>query len=301
MKKRLGFHIGLRTVKTAIAVLIAMVLVEIYGTSNSKLIFAMLGAMTAMRQTFRESVSACTAQLMGVLLGALLGVLLRLVPLPGLVLAGAGIVLVITIYNLLHIRFAPDLPCLIVVLLCVTPDIQPVAYATGRFWDTAIGLAVGMLINVLVFPYDNSRRVRDGIQSLDREVILFLEELFDGDGELPHAGIMEQKIDYLDSQLRILANQKTVFRIRRRKVDLEVYQQCEKKARQLAAQMEVLYQMGKPGALTEENRSRLLACGADIRDARRATGLSTEDIVTNYHVGCILTLREELLAILEGK
>ena len=299
MKRRLHFHIGLRTIKTAVAVLIAMVLVEVYGTSNSKLIFAMLGAMTAMRPTFQESLSACLAQLVGVLLGAVLGVALLQLPLPGLAQAGIGIVLVITLYNMFHISFAPDLPCLIVVLLCVTADIQPVQYAIGRFWDTAIGLAVGMLINVLVFPYDNSRRVRDTVQSLDREVILFLEDLFDGDDCLPDAESMEEKIDYLDGQLKILTNQKLILRLRKRNVNLELYQQCEKKARELAAQMEVLYQMGRPGILSEENRRLLIDSGAEIPAAEMETEQTRWDVVTNYHVSQILRLRRELLEILE--
>lgn len=299
MKKRLRFHIGLRTIKTAVAVLIAMVLVEAYGTSNSKLIFAMLGAMTAMRPTFKESLSACLAQLVGVLLGAALGVALLQLPLPGLAQAGIGIVLVITLYNMFHISFAPDLPCLIVVLLCVTADIQPVQYAIGRFWDTAIGLAVGMLINVLVFPYDNSRRVRDTVQSLDREVILFLEDLFDGDDCLPDAASMEEKIDYLDSQLKILTNQKLILRLRNRNVNVELYQQCEKKARELAAQMEVLYQMGRPGILNEENRQLLIDSGAEISAIQTETEQTQRDVVTNYHVSQILRLRRELLEILD--
>lgn len=299
MKRQIHFHIGLRTLKTAVAVLVAMVLVENYGTSNSKLIFAMLGAMTAMRQTFRESLSACLAQLVGVFLGALLGIGLLQLPLPGLAQAGIGIVLVITLYNMLRIPFPPDLPCLIVVLLCVTPDIQPEAYAVGRFWDTAIGLVVGMLINVLVFPYDNSRRMRQILGSLEREVITFLEELFDGDDCLPNGAAMEAKIDDLNIQLKILANQRQILWMRRRKVDLESYRQCQRKARELATQMEVLYQMGIPGCLNEENRRQLKDCGADIRDTRQADVTTQIDVVTNYHVCKILSLRRELLALLE--
>lgn len=299
MRNRLHFHIGLRTVKTAVAVLIAMILVEVYGTSNSKLIFAMLGAMTAVRPTFRESWYACLAQLVGVLLGAILGMGLLQLPIPGLAQAGIGIVLVISLYNMLRIPFAPDLPCLIVVLLCVMPDIQPWGYAIGRFWDTFIGLLVGLLVNVLVFPYDNRRRIRDTVQSLDKEVLVFLEELFDGDTHLPDAEAMEEKIDYLDAQLKILTNQRLILRMRNRKVDLETYCQCEKKARELAAQMEVLYQMGKPGALSLENRDRLQECGAQIRDIRQMETADPIDVVTNYHVGQLLTLREELLKILE--
>ena len=299
MNRKMRFHIGLRTVKTAVAVLIAMVLVENYGTSNSKLIFAMLGAMTAMRQTFRESLSACLAQLVGVFLGALLGIGLLQLPLPGLAQAGIGIVLVITLYNMLRIPFSPDLPCLIVVLLCVTPDIQPEAYAIGRFWDTAIGLAVGMLINVLVFPYDNRRRMQQILGSLEREVITFLEELFDGDDRLPDGAAMEAKINDLNTQLKILANQRQVLRLRHRKVDMETYRQCQRKARELAIQMEVLYQMGIPGCLSDENREQLSACGAVIRDTRQAEVPTQADAVTNYHVSKILALRRELLKLLE--
>ena len=49
---RSRFHIGLRTAKTAAAIIISMLIVESLGTTTSKLIFAMLGAMTAVQPTF---------------------------------------------------------------------------------------------------------------------------------------------------------------------------------------------------------------------------------------------------------
>ena len=52
-KKRLRIHIGLRTLKTAAAVILAMVVVDAYGTTPSKLIFAMLGAMAAVQPSFK--------------------------------------------------------------------------------------------------------------------------------------------------------------------------------------------------------------------------------------------------------
>ena len=76
-------------------------------------------------------------------------------------------------------------------------DIDPIRYALGRIWDTAIGLSVGMAINMLVFPYDNSRKIRQTVESLDRELVLFLEEMFDGDQVLPDAEAMNEKISGL--------------------------------------------------------------------------------------------------------
>ena len=58
-KRRIGkIHIGLRTVKTAVAIIVAMVVVDLYGATSDKLIFAMLGAMAVMQPTIKESVGS---------------------------------------------------------------------------------------------------------------------------------------------------------------------------------------------------------------------------------------------------
>ena len=161
-------RIGPRTIKTAAAVIIAMVIVHFYGTTASRMTFAMLGAMAAVEQTFKDSLRSCMAQIVGVVFGSIVGVVLLAIPMHDLLRTGIGIVLSITLYNTFRIRFSPSLPCLIVLTLCITPDITPLSYAAGRIWDTAIGLAVGFAINTLVLPYDNSRQIRDTVESLDR-------------------------------------------------------------------------------------------------------------------------------------
>lgn len=297
-KKRWRIHIGLRTIKTAAAVIIAMVIVDFYGATASKLIFAMLGAMAAVQPSFKESVESCLAHIIGVGFGALAGVLLLALPMPHLAATGIGIVLVITLYNALRIRFSPSLPCFIVVMLCTTPDIQPMAYAIGRIWDTAIGLAVGMLINMLIFPYDNSRQIHSTVESLDQELIHFLEDMFDGDDELPDAEAMTRKIDDMARQMQLFSNQRLLLHRHRQRRELEAFRVCEGKARELVAQMEVLCRMEHPGRLSDENRRRLEKNGAVIRDPRPLDSVTERDVVTNYHVGQILTLRRELLEAL---
>lgn len=298
-RRPIRIHVGLRTWKTAAAVILAMVIVDQYGTTSSKLIFAMLGAMAAVQPTFTESLESCLTQIVGVLFGAAAGILLLALRLPDLVAAGIGIVLVITVYNTLGIRFSPSLACLIVVTLCTTDGIQPVLYAVGRIWDSAIGLGVGMAINTLIFPYDNSRQLRRLVESLDREVIAFLEDMFDGDDVLPDAREMTRMIDDMARQLKIFSNQRLLLRLRWQKEELEQFRLCEGKARELLARMEVLSRMGCPGRLNEENRRRLKANGAEIRDERLLRDPQERDVVTNYHVRQILSLRVDLLESLK--
>ena len=64
-------HIGRRTIKTVAAVVIAMLVAEYFGTTSSRLIFAMMGAMEAVRPTFKESVEAVLSQFIGIVVGAL--------------------------------------------------------------------------------------------------------------------------------------------------------------------------------------------------------------------------------------
>ena len=293
------FHIGLRTFKTAVAVVISMLIVEALGATASKLIFAMVGAMAALQPTFKESVESSLSQIIGVVFGAIVGVILLLLQLPPLVITAIGIILVITLYNTLHIRFSPSLPCFIVVMLATTPDITPISYAAGRIWDTTIGLAVGMLINMLVFPYDNSRQIRETAESLDKELIAFLEDMFDGDEKLPNSTEMQNTIDRLAQQLKIFSNQRLLTRMRKQKQELEKYTACQNKARALVAQMEVLCAMEKLGRLNEESKQMLTQCGANICASVASATETDVDIVTNYHVRQILTLRSELLAVLD--
>ena len=298
--KDVNFHIGLRTIKTATAVVLSMIIVELYGATSSKLIFAMLGAMAAVQPTFKDSVESCLTQIIGVLFGAVAGVLLLLLPVHFLVATGIGLVSVITLYNAFRIRFSPSLSCFMVVMICTTPWIEPMTYAFGRIWDTAIGLGVGMLINTMIFPYDNSRQIRSAIESLDKELIRFLEDMFDGDEILPNVEKMVGNIDDVAGQLRIFANQRLILKMKRQRRELRAFQACEGKARQLVAHMEVLCRMEKPGRLTQENRSRLGTCDAVVRDERPLDEINEIDIVTNYHLGRILSLRTELLEALRG-
>ena len=82
--------------------------------------------------------------------------------------------------------------------------------------------------------------------------------------------------------------------------ELERYRLCERKAKELVAHMEVLSQLERPGRLSGENRRRLTASGAAVRDPRALDSVTELDVVTNFHVAAILTLRRELLDALRA-
>jgi len=292
--KSIQFRIGMRTAKSAIAVMIAMAVVYFYGVTTSRIIFAVLGAMEAMQPTIKASLRSCLTQVTGVISGALFGLFLNALGLHPLITTGIGIVMVISIYNALRIQFSPSLPCLIVVTICTTPDIAPFIYASGRIWDTLIGFAVGITINALIFPYDNRKQIRYTLEGLDQELIRFLEDLFDGDGSLPDAKLMADKVSTMASQLTVFSNQKLLMQLKRQQEDIRSFEVCERDAREMLARMEILSHIGDPGRLSEENRQALTECGAVIKDTRPLIDPTEREIVVNYHVRQILRVRKDL-------
>lgn len=282
--------LGLRTVKTAVAVVISLALAELFGRSDGKLIFAVLGVMAAVQPTFKESWESCLTQILGVILGAITGLLLHLIPISPAITSGAGVLLVIVTYNSLGIRFSPGLACIIVVTICTDAGVHPTDYALDRIWDTAIGLVVGMVINTLVFPYDNSRRIRSAVHSLEKEVMLFLGDMFDGDNKLPTADASAERIQQIARELEIFSNQRMPYRRQRHAQQLAAFRKCIDDGNQLLAHMKVLSHIGEPGHLNQENYLCLMDWGVEIPVPGEPV-----DPVVNYHVAQILKLRQGLL------
>ena len=101
-KKIRNIHspVGWRTVKTAAAVAISILMVERYGTSADELLFGVMGAFSAMEPTFKASVRGCIAQITGVIIGVILSLVMGAVEVPGVVAAGIGIILIMAVYQI---------------------------------------------------------------------------------------------------------------------------------------------------------------------------------------------------------
>ncbi len=294
-KKWSKLRIGPRTLKTALAVTLSIIAVYFYGSGTSNLIFATIGALSAMGATFKDSLESSISQITGVIFGVIAGVLLLSIHMPTLLASGIGIIVVITFYNVLNLRFSPTLACIVVVTICNLTDTTPFIYATERIWDTAIGLAIGMLINLFIFPYDNSKQIRNTIHRLDKELILYLEDMFDGDENLPNVNKMVHSFDEIERGLKIFSDQKLLYRRKAQKNDLSSFLDCEEKARQLVVHLELLSELSFPGVLNPYNRERLERNGAKIKDQRVLSDPTELDVVTNFHVSQVLNLRRELI------
>lgn len=296
MNKRLSalnLPVGMRTIKTALAVVLALLIVEQYGASPAKVVFATIGAISAVGPTFTASLLACLTQICGVTVGVLLALLMLALQVHPMVAVGIGVILILAGYQYFHLKLVPVLPCLVLVNVCLNPEVEAVAYSVGRIWDTAIGLAIGMAVNTLIFPYDNSLKIRQTMEGLDRDLIEFLEDMFDGDDHLPETKDLEKKIDALEAQLALFSEQR-LLRRGRQKRELKRLERCEDIAQALLTELITLRNMERLGCLNEENRQALRALGARVSDQCPLEGGTVENTVVNYHISQVLRLRQTL-------
>ena len=91
----LRLPVGMRTIKTALAVVLALLVVEHYGASPAKVVFATIGAISAVGPTFTASLLACLTQICGVTVGALLALFMLALNVPPMAAVGIGIIAIL--------------------------------------------------------------------------------------------------------------------------------------------------------------------------------------------------------------
>ena len=144
----------------------------------------------------------------------------------------------------------------------------------------------------------NFRQIRFAVESLDRELIIFLEDMFDGDDILPDPDVLGRKFDAMQGMLHIFSQQRIFTHLKLQKKEVAAFEVCRDKALALVSRIYLLSVMGVPGHLSQEVCDLLAASGAKIKDKPWKGDLSERDIVINYHVKHILNLRRELLEAL---
>ncbi len=150
--------IGLRNIKTALAVTTCMVIFNIFGRENA--FYACIAAVICMKDTVSSSFAMGKNRLIGTVLGAILGIIVIfiMVRLPFLYdynsfITGIGIVITIYACNVLNRPGSVTIACIVFIGIMINySGPQSYAYAVSRSIDTAIGIIVAILINKYFNP-----------------------------------------------------------------------------------------------------------------------------------------------------
>ena len=278
-------HIGLRTVKTGLAVALALFFADLRG--SPALIFAGIGAIVAMSRTVGDAFETCRTQFFGILLGAGFGaVFVNLFEGFRYVGTGLGLIALILLCVQLKLQFAVPLACIVFVSICLSPADEAFLYGVNRLLDTSIGLATALVVNVTIKPYNNRARIMNLLTHFQQSVPAYVEERV-LHGRYPDLAPLHAQLDRIASELATFEKQRGP-RQSGHAGQAVFLRGCEQLAHAVLQELSALCAMDERGRLSPENSGRLAVLGLSAPEGMAAPPRSAADIVGNYHLDNLL-------------
>ena len=287
-------HLGLRTIKTGLAVALALFFADLRGSPLP--IFAAIGAIVAMSRTVGDAFETCRMQFFGILLGAGFGAVfvhvfadLRWIGI------GLGILLLILLCNQLRLQFAVPLACIVFVAICLSPAREALGYGVNRLLDTTIGLATALVVNVVIKPYNNRARIEKQMMHFRQAVPGYVEERVIH-GRYPDRAPLRLQLECIAAELAIFEKQKP-FRRSEHAAHVAYWRGCEQLAQSVWQELSALCTMDEQGRLSPQNAARLCVLGLTAPEGLSAPPHTEADIVAGYHLNNLLRAYEYLTAL----
>ena len=293
------FRLGLRTVKTALSVMLSLYIASLFGELS---IFPALASVSVMARSFDEGLRECRNQAVGIVIGGVFGCAIAyLVPFPPIWIMGLGVMLIIFFCASFNVGFSCSLSCAIFIVACMTEPSEVGNSVLTRFFHTAIGLGTGLVINYAILPYNTSRKIAELLQELTDDIPVYLTQRFFLD-QLPDLVVMQEKLDRLNYELSIYRHQRFIKK-RLQRDEYSFMSGCLQLAQCCHRELQVLCAMEQVGIRDPKLLQRLLNAGTVLPE----TGLPErapapeEDTVTSYHLKRLLDARDFLLEFLNNK
>ena len=159
------FHkIGLRTLKTGLAVTLSILVANALDLQYP--FYAAIAAIISMDVTAINSVKMGRNRLLGTFIGAVVGTVLSYIDRGNPFLCGLGVIIATTLCNTFKLKGSVTISGVVLCAIMVLIDKSPIFYTTNRIFDTLVGVCIAVLVNCLIFPYNNARHLDDIVVDL---------------------------------------------------------------------------------------------------------------------------------------
>lgn len=299
INKHLHIPLGLRIVKTALAVTLSVLLVRLFVDNSLTAFYAAFGAAIAMETTFTRSLRQALTQLVGVLAGTLFGyvsVLLFPTITPAWI-AGLGVMILLVLSQVFKLSFSASLSCIIFLSACLTPTDNILRDSLFRLRDTSVGIGVALVINALIRPYNNKKRILSVLAQLRSLMPPLLQQIIVKEC-VPDLSDLVPLLRRLDREMELYHSQRFFHRTHD---DEALLAGCKQLVERMVEELEAICGMDTPGDLAMENAARMQELGMDLPEAgisgRKCTRHDT--IVMNYHLDKLLAAYRFLGELME--
>lgn len=166
------YKLGLRAVKTAIAVFLCLLFSLLFSRSDA--LIASIAAIICMQQTYNKTYDTGLHRLIGTIIGGIVGYLFLLgvqyVPhkdYVSIVVAPICILVVIYICNFIDRKNSIVIGCIVVLSVVIQFDYtngDTFMYVVNRVIDTCIGIVVAMVVNKFCFAKHSQKIISSNLE-----------------------------------------------------------------------------------------------------------------------------------------
>ena len=294
MKNRL---IGMRTIKTALVVIISYIVSSLI---NEELSFALIyAAVICVETSVVSSVKIGYNRVLGTVIGGVIGLIMNYVPLYGGITMAIGIIITIMFTNLLNIKKATGIAITLVVIIIIgSADTSPAIYAMQRTLDTIIGIVIATLVNMVIYPPDQMRMVRESFEHFKHTAKEIVSEviLYGIDNGLAtltkELDDFREKYESLSKELRILKKYDME--------DYEYYTQMIEASEKVLIYTEAISLSDPDVKMTADNNQKLTKILAKDMKQSEFVDLDSstrEDMIFNYNLAKLISALEKILRV----
>lgn len=142
------YKIGMRTIKTALAVSIGLFVAETFNLQSP--LFVGIGAIHTMQASVSESFKMGKNRMLGTVMGAIVAVVIATYLPRNEIFMGLGIIIVIHMLNLLNWKKSISLSAIVFIAVFLNHEYEMVPYAVSRVLDTFVGIVIGVIVNYFI-------------------------------------------------------------------------------------------------------------------------------------------------------
>lgn len=281
---------GMRTLKTAIAVFICILVTRLLGIEYP--FYSCIAAVISMQGSVSSSFHTGKNRMLGTFVGAFTGLIFALIAPANIFLIGLGITIVISICS--HLKWNKSVSISCIVFLAIMTNLNgksPFIYSSGRLIETFIGIVISVAVNYAIYPPKYLDRIILSSNNLVDNTILFCGNKFCHNVTMDIQVIIKE-ISHLNTHIE---NYKKDFIIKARElIEINTVLDIIKICDLILISINIINSLGDNLHINDDNKKRLTKLyNYNLDDLIYEN--NNLNIVFNYHLNIIIDCMEKLL------
>jgi uncharacterized membrane protein YgaE (UPF0421/DUF939 family) len=193
--------IGMRNVKTAIAVFICIIISKLLKMEYP--FYVVIAAIVSMQNSVTGSYKVGRQRMLGTFIGALVGMFCAFIEPGNAIVSALGIIVVIYFCNKLKWQQSTSIAGIVFIAIMLNIGSKnPLGYSFNRLLDTFIGINVALIVNYFIYPPKYLEKIEMQSKELENSIFEIVKDMIYLK-KTPDLEFVQREIDNLDKMLSV--------------------------------------------------------------------------------------------------